>query len=57
MSTLGNECDADMSKNMELEIHGGSIDESNILSAFGGGIMSTPKNLIQSLNDELTNIL
>ena len=57
MTTLGNECEVDMSKNMELEVLGGSIDESNILSAYGGGVMNTPKNLIQSLNEELSNIL
>ena len=41
---------------MEFEVFGQSIDESNIMSNYGGNTLNTPKTLIQSLNDELNQV-
>ena len=45
--------EVDISKNMDLEVYGASIDESIIMTPYGMAVVSSPKTLIQSLNEDL----
>ena len=45
--------EVDISKNMDLEVYGASIDKSIIMTPYGMAVVSSPKTLIQSLNEDL----
>ena len=40
---------------MDFEVNGTIIDESIVMNPYGMAVLSTPKTLIQSLNDDLNH--